>query len=157
MSHILANQTINNYTPFTSRIYHMHIRLMFCASYSYRDQSVNAPCQWEMTLQCNAVSHWLGVYTEWSMHLEQYDKVCSVIVLTILFIYYVQKFVIITNFCTCHDSPAVVPCTKFCSYCFVYDVSVWAIQYVYVYWYFHLKISFQIYRQSWLLYFSHHE
>ena len=25
--------------------------------------------QWEMELQCNAISHWLGVYTEWSLHL----------------------------------------------------------------------------------------
>ena len=108
MSHILGNQTVNSYTPFTSRIYHMHIRLMFCASYSYRDQSVNAPCQWEMTLQCNAVSHWLGVYTEWSMHLEQYDKVCSVIVLTILFIYYVQKCVIIKKFA--HATTAQLSC-----------------------------------------------
>ena len=33
---------------------------------SYRDHSVYAPNQWEMALQCNAVSHWLGAYTEWS-------------------------------------------------------------------------------------------
>ena len=28
-----------------------------------RDYSVYAPSQWETTLQCNFVSHWLGTYT----------------------------------------------------------------------------------------------
>ena len=32
-----------------------------------RDHSVYAPSQWETVLQCNAVSHWLGSYTEWSL------------------------------------------------------------------------------------------
>ena len=27
---------------------------------------VHAPSQWETTLHCNVVSHWLGTYTEWS-------------------------------------------------------------------------------------------
>ena len=31
-----------------------------------RDQLVYAPSQWEMTLQCNVVSHWLGILTKWS-------------------------------------------------------------------------------------------
>ena len=26
-----------------------------------------APSQWEMTLQCNIVLHWLGIYTKWSL------------------------------------------------------------------------------------------
>ena len=26
-----------------------------------------APCQWEMTLYCNVISHWLGAYTKWSL------------------------------------------------------------------------------------------
>ena len=26
-----------------------------------------SPSQWEMALQCNAMSHWLGTYTEWSL------------------------------------------------------------------------------------------
>ena len=30
--------------------------------------------QWEMVLHCNAISHWLGAYTEWSVKLyEKYD------------------------------------------------------------------------------------
>ena len=29
-----------------------------------RGHFVNAPSQWEMTLHCNVVSHWLGVYTQ---------------------------------------------------------------------------------------------
>ena len=31
------------------------------------DHSVYAPSQWEMVLQCNAISHWLGAYTEWRL------------------------------------------------------------------------------------------
>ena len=31
-----------------------------------RDHFVNAPSQWETTLHCNVVSHWLGAYTKWS-------------------------------------------------------------------------------------------
>ena len=31
-------------------------------NHNYRDPFVHAPSQWETTLQCNVVSHWLGVY-----------------------------------------------------------------------------------------------
>ena len=31
-----------------------------------RDHFVYAPSQWETTLQCNVVSHWLGAYTKYS-------------------------------------------------------------------------------------------
>ena len=34
-----------------------------------RDHFVNASCQWERTLHCNIVSHWLGAYTKWSLCL----------------------------------------------------------------------------------------
>ena len=27
-----------------------------------------APSQWETTLHCNAISHWLGAYAQWSQH-----------------------------------------------------------------------------------------
>ena len=37
----------------------MHIRHHF----------VYAPSQWETTWQCNVVSHWLGTYTKWSLHI----------------------------------------------------------------------------------------
>ena len=33
----------------------------------YRDNYVHAPSQWKPALQCNAISHWLGAYTEWSL------------------------------------------------------------------------------------------
>ena len=33
----------------------------------YRAHSVYVPSQWEMALHCNAISHWLGAYTEWSL------------------------------------------------------------------------------------------
>ena len=28
-----------------------------------------APSQWEMALRCNAISHWLGTYTKWSLKI----------------------------------------------------------------------------------------
>ena len=33
----------------------------------HRDHFVYAPSQWEMTLPCNVISHWLGAYTKWSL------------------------------------------------------------------------------------------
>ena len=33
----------------------------------YRNHFVYAPSQWETTLQCNVVSHWLGAFTTWSL------------------------------------------------------------------------------------------
>ena len=35
----------------------------------YSDHFVYAPSQWEMMLHCNAVCHWLGAYTEWSLKM----------------------------------------------------------------------------------------
>ena len=35
-----------------------------------RDQSSNAPSQWEMSLQCNDVSHWLGALLDWTLHQD---------------------------------------------------------------------------------------
>ena len=32
-----------------------------------RNHSVYAPSQWGMALHCNAISHWLGAYTGWSL------------------------------------------------------------------------------------------
>ena len=34
-----------------------------------RDHALYALSQWETTLQCNGVSHWLGAFTEWSLVL----------------------------------------------------------------------------------------
>ena len=47
---------------------------------TYRDHSVYAPSQWEMALHCNAISHWFGAYTEWSLtyssdcHITRYTS-----------------------------------------------------------------------------------
>ena len=38
--------------------------------YWIRDDFVYAPSQWETTLQCNVVSHWLGACTEWSCWMK---------------------------------------------------------------------------------------
>ena len=34
-----------------------------------RDHFVYTPSQWEMTLQCNVISHWLDAYTRWSRNM----------------------------------------------------------------------------------------
>ena len=36
-----------------------------------RDHIVHAPSQWEATLQCNVVSHWLGACTGWSLLMDE--------------------------------------------------------------------------------------
>ena len=33
----------------------------------YKDYFQHPPSQWEMMLQCNVVSHWLGAYGKWSL------------------------------------------------------------------------------------------
>ena len=42
---------------------HMNVELKI------RNHSVHAPSQWEMVLHCNAVSHCLTAYTEWSLKI----------------------------------------------------------------------------------------
>ena len=36
-------------------------------TYSSMDHILHVPNQWEMTLLCNVVPHWLGAYTKWSL------------------------------------------------------------------------------------------
>ena len=33
---------------------------------------MDVPSQWEIALQCKGISHWLGAYTEWSLHCHHY-------------------------------------------------------------------------------------
>ena len=40
-----------------------------------RDQSRYEPSQWETSLQCNDVFHWLGAYLDWSLWLFAYLSV----------------------------------------------------------------------------------
>ena len=35
--------------------------------WAHTQNFVYASSQWEMALHCNAISHWLGAYTEWSL------------------------------------------------------------------------------------------
>ena len=53
-----------------------------------------APSQWGMTLHCNILSHWLGTYTEWSLWYQ-----CN------------SNFRQILHFCTIHSWPSI--CNKF--------------------------------------------
>ena len=45
----------------------------------HRDNFLNVPSQWEMRLQCNVVSHWVGTYTKWSpdYYTVQYNTTLS--------------------------------------------------------------------------------
>ena len=53
--------------------YWLHGQIIaLCISYTYcRVHFVYAPSQWETTLHCNVVSHWLGAYTKWSLRYHQ--------------------------------------------------------------------------------------
>ena len=42
-----------------------------------RDLSVYVSSQWEMALQCNAISHWLDAYTRWSLILYTAQQLLS--------------------------------------------------------------------------------
>ena len=42
---------------------------------------MHVPSQWETTLQCNGVSHWLGAYTKWSLDSHPYPWPKTLIVL----------------------------------------------------------------------------
>ena len=59
-------------------LYWWHRRLIWPSSFEShgtttwgRDRFVFAPSQWETTLHCNVVSHWLGAYTKWSLRGRQ--------------------------------------------------------------------------------------
>ena len=56
---------------------------LFCCG---RDHFAYAPCQWETTLQCNVVSHWMGAYTKWPLLRLCYKRLTiHVVVYHILF------------------------------------------------------------------------
>ena len=51
-------------------IIHMYRKIEHSVVLWYcRDQSIYAPSQWETSLQCNNVSHWLGAELDWSLIL----------------------------------------------------------------------------------------
>ena len=44
----------------------------------YRDHFVYAPNHWEMTLQCNVISQWLGAYTKWFLPVSSWSSLIKV-------------------------------------------------------------------------------
>ena len=51
-------------------VVNMHGNVVSCLSlWPCRDQSRYAPIQWETSLHCNDVFHWLGAYLGWSLTL----------------------------------------------------------------------------------------
>ena len=86
---ISASPELNEFTYFNWLLwyvynisFHLHLMTYFlvpaCFSTqwwrniqtTYRDHFVYAPNQWETTLQCNVVSHWLGAFTRWSLNIQ---------------------------------------------------------------------------------------
>ena len=51
----------------TERLFTFEYILLF--QWDSRYHSLYKPSQWEMMVQCNTISHWLGTYTEWSLRL----------------------------------------------------------------------------------------
>ena len=47
------------------KVYTSHITVRL--EQNGRDHFSYAPSQWETTLHCNVVSHWLGAYTKWTL------------------------------------------------------------------------------------------
>ena len=43
---------------------------VLCMAYISSCHSRYGPCKWKMQLQCNAISHWLNSYPEWSLHFH---------------------------------------------------------------------------------------
>ena len=61
----------------------------------FKDHSVYAPNQWDMTLHCNFVSHWVGAYTKWSLAFYMWDPyTCSTSVLQFNYMNYSSYLVI---------------------------------------------------------------
>ena len=68
-----------------SRLFHsLHVHLKQQAVRAmqvdcHRDHSVYGISQWERTLQCNVLSHWLSPYTEWSLCQSGLCKIMEIL------------------------------------------------------------------------------
>ena len=58
---ILRNWT----TSIALTLPNLHAKISELTMCVIRNHFVYAPSQWETTLQCNVISHWLGAYTKW--------------------------------------------------------------------------------------------
>ena len=65
--HSLIVLTINTYTDDSVKKKCFINWLWWLIPHCGRDQSRYASGQWETSLQCNDVSHWLGAYLDWSL------------------------------------------------------------------------------------------
>ena len=64
---ILRPSYLHNEIPYTGKmtsLYWINPLVTLCI---HSDHFVYVPSQWETTLQCNVVSHWLGACTKWSL------------------------------------------------------------------------------------------
>ena len=58
----------------TSLVLGFYMAVMWYIHDIMRDQSRYSPSQWETSLQCNDISHWLGTYLDWSLHNERLEQ-----------------------------------------------------------------------------------
>ena len=56
-----------------------------------------APSQWVTALQCNAISHWLGAYTEWSLIFWHSHPLAAILTLNMLKCNKLQRYIHILN------------------------------------------------------------
>ena len=61
----------------------------------FRDHFVYEPSQWETTLQCNVVSHWLGAYTKWCLMLHVENDSMDGCVVTMIYVIWKRSFFIL--------------------------------------------------------------
>ena len=65
------------YVPFHNFFHdYLHGWQIIFQPHWHSNHFVYVPSQWEMTLHCNVVSHWLGAYTKWSL-LAGGNKSCQ--------------------------------------------------------------------------------
>ena len=63
--HFLAEQWVQSYS-----CQNLHIGLLYAVMCFIRNHSGYGLSQWERTLQCNVVSHWMSPYTEWHLSIR---------------------------------------------------------------------------------------
>ena len=69
----------------------------------YRDQSRYAPSQWEMSLHCNDISHWLGPYLDWSLVHELTVQILKISLCSFVKNNYLISSQFFAHFVACHD------------------------------------------------------
>ena len=86
MTFLLREGQFNQWWLFMFVLFHIYLSPSFNVSVLAGTNSGYGFSQWEMTLQCNVISHWLSLYPEWSLYwwqeIELHDMLCTELVLS---------------------------------------------------------------------------